>query len=259
MNHYSSNYILIDNAYKRNKIMKVIIDKTPDIFMEVSEFFRKNNGRNNFVSEVNLLIKNNSKFSFPYISNIYSLINSSTFNGKYNSKTFYKPYFSLNQLINTMNEFLIKKILFLIKRINNINEEINLNENDIFRNKQFSIKLLDSSLPKEKIDYIINKILFLYCEGKYEIFFIEIIKENIINKYVFDLALNNLSEERSKQLFDENKAIIIKSLYRYSEINGYYFIQTLLDNLEKCYLELNKVIGNTDDGFLHKETIYKVK
>ena len=31
------------------------------------------------------------------------------------------------------------------------------------------------------------------------------------------------------------------------------------DNLEKCYLELNKIIGNTDDGFLHKETIYKVK
>ena len=235
MDHYSNNYILIDNVYKRNKIMKVIIDKAPEIFIEISEFFRKNNGRNNFVSEVNLLIKKNSKFSFPYMSSIYSLINSSTFNGKYNSKTFFKPYYSLNQLINTMNVFLIKKILFLIKRINNINEEINLSENDIFRNKQFSIKLLDCSLPKEKIDYIINKILILYCEEKYEIFFIEIIKENIINKYVLDFALNNLTEEQTKQLFVENKAIIIKSLYRYSEINGYYFIQILLDNLEKCY------------------------
>ena len=30
-------------------------------------------------------------------------------------------------------------------------------------------------------------------------------------------------------------------------------------NLEKCYQNLNEIIGNTDEGFLHTETIYKVK
>ena len=30
-------------------------------------------------------------------------------------------------------------------------------------------------------------------------------------------------------------------------------------NLEKSYQEINEIIENTDTGFLHKETIYKVK
>ena len=52
---------------------------------------------------------------------------------------------------------------------------------------------------------------------------------------MFDFLLSNLSEEQKRQLFDENKTIIIKSIYGYSEINGYYFIEILLNNLEKCY------------------------
>ena len=55
----------------------------------------------------------------------------------------------------------------------------------------------------------------------------------------------------------------------YYVINSFLIddIETILDifneinesNLEKCYQKLNNLIGNTDDGFLHKETIYKVK
>ena len=225
------------NIDLRNKIMEIIIDKVPDKFIEVSEFFRKHNKNNNFASEIFLLIKKNSKITLNYISKIYLLINSSDFsqNEKYKLESFYKPYKSLNQLINIMNSYLIKTILFLSNSINNLGKEINISEKDIFRNKQFSIKLLDYSLPKQKMDYIVNKINVLYCEEKYEKLFLEIIKENITNKYVFDFILSNLLEEQIKQLFAENKAIIIKSLYAYSEINGYYFIQILLNNLEKCY------------------------
>ena len=217
--------------------MEIIIEKAPDIFIEVSEFFRKFNKTNNFISEINMLIKKNSNIIFPFISNIYSLINSSKLNENKSadSKKFYKPFHSLNQFKNFMNIYLIKKILFLSKNINNINEEVNLSEQDIFRNKQFSIKLLNYPLPKEKIDFVIKKIYTLYCQEKYENLFIEIIKINITNKYVFDFLLSNLSEEQKRQLFDENKTIIIKSIYGYSEINGYYFIEILLNNLEKCY------------------------
>ena len=167
-----------EKSYIINKIMEIIIDKKPDIFIEVSDFFRKYNITNNIISEVNLLIKKKSNIIFPYISYIYSLINSSELNQNksYNSKTFYKPFYSLNQLKNFMNTFLIKKILFLLKNINNINEEINLSEQDIFRNKKFSIKLLDYSLPNEKMNYIINKINNLYFEEKYENLFLEVIK-----------------------------------------------------------------------------------
>ena len=55
----------------------------------------------------------------------------------------------------------------------------------------------------------------------------------------------------------------------YYVINSFLIddIETILDtfrevnenNLEKCYQKLNNIIGNMDDGFLHKETIYKVK
>ena len=145
--------------------MEIIIEKAPDIFIEVSEFFRKFNKTNNFISEINMLIKKNSNIIFPFISNIYSLINSSKLNENKSahSKKFYKPFHSLNQFKNFMNIYLIKKILFLSKNINNINEEVNLSEQDIFRNKQFSIKLLNYPLPKEKIDFVIKKIYTLYC------------------------------------------------------------------------------------------------
>ena len=145
--------------------MEIIIEKAPDIFIEVSEFFRKFNKTNNFISEINMLIKKNSNIIFPFISNIYSLINSSKLNENKSadSKKFYKPFHSLNQFKNFMNIYLIKKILFLSKNINNINEEVNLSEQDIFRNKHFSIKLLNYPLTKEKIDFVIKKIYTLYC------------------------------------------------------------------------------------------------
>ena len=69
---------------------------------------------------------------------------------------------------------------------------------------------------------------------------------------------------------------ILNGVKEYSDLDVDYYvinsfliddIEAILDifneinesNLEKCYQKLNNLIGNTDDGFLHKETIYKVK
>ena len=232
-------YQFKENIMLRNNIMEIIIEKIPDKFIEISEFFRKYNGSNNFISEINLLIKNNSEITFPYILNIYSLINSPEFltTEKYKLRDFYKPFFSLKQLKYIMNNFIIRRIIILIKNINNIHEEINLNEQDLFKDKKICLKLLNYSFTKEKMDYIINKINMLYCEDNYENLFIEILKENIINKDIFDFVFNSLTEMQIKDLFENNKEIIIKAIYGYIEINGYYFIEILLNNLEKYTID----------------------
>ena len=238
-------YQFKENIMLRNNIMEIIIEKIPDKFIEISEFFRKYNGSNNFISEINLLIKNNSEITFPYILNIYSLINSPEFltTEKYKLRDFYKPFFSLKQLKYIMNNFIIRRIIILIKNINNIHEEINLNEQNLFKDKKICLKLLNYSFTKEKMDYIINKINMLYCEDNYENLFIEILKENIINKDIFDFVFNSLTEMQIKNLFENNKEIIIKAIYGYIEINGYYFIEILLNNLEKFTID-KKFIKN---------------
>ena len=229
----------------RNKILELILGKIPDKFMEISQFFREIYDSNNFISEAYILIKKDSKLIFPYLLNIYSLINSSEYaeSKKYQSKEFLNPFHSLQQFKYTMNKYIIKNILKLIKDIHNFSGELNLTEQEIFIDKIFSLKLLNYSFNDVKMKYIINKINTLFYEENYENLFSEILKENITNKFVFDYVFNSLTEMQIKKLFEDNKSLVIKCIYGYSEINGFYFIQILLYNLEK-YFQDKKFIKN---------------
>ena len=203
----------------RNKIMDLILEKIPDKFIEVSNILKKYCNKYNFINEVNILKKKNSEFLIQYLLNAFSTLNSNEIKNGFN---YYK-------------NFLIKNIINSVNDIQNINKEINLNESDIFIDKSHSIKLLNYSFSNEKMNNLITKISELYCEGKNDILFLEILKENITNQYVFNYLINSLSEAQIKEIFQNNKADVIKAIYGYSEINKYDFIQILLNNLKLSF------------------------
>ena len=218
----------------RNKIMDLIVEKIPEKFIEVSNILTNYCKKYNFVYEVNILKKKNSKFLIQYLLNAFSILNS---NERKEGFSYYK-------------NFLIKNIINSVNNIQNINEEINLNESDIFIDKSQSIKLLNYSFKEEKMNNLIIKISDLYCEGKNDILFIEILKENITNKYVFNYLINSLSETQIKEIFQNHKSSIIKAIYRYTEINKYDFIQILLNNLKLSFPDddfINNLIFPSDN------------
>jgi len=112
--------------------MELVAEKIPDKFIEVSNILANYCKKYNFIYEVNTLKKINSKFLIQYLLNAFSILNS---NKQKKGLNYYK-------------KFLIKNIISSVNNIQNIGEEINLNESDIFIDKSQSIKLL-----KERMIY----------------------------------------------------------------------------------------------------------
>lgn len=107
--------------------------------------------------------------------------------------------------------------------------------------------------------------------------YLETFDKNVISNIFY------MEKEGIKYPLIENKdgtvaysGYILNGLREYYDLNlDYYVINSFLiddivsvldifnninkNNLEKSYQKLNEIIQNTDTGFLHKETIYKVK
>ena len=118
----------------------------------------------------------------------------------------------------------------------------------IFTSKRNLVSNYLDTFDKEKV----SKIYYMYKEG---------IKYPIIEEGKGTTAFSGHILNGIKEYFDLDLDYYVINGFMINDIEKVVDIisQINKDNLEKCYLELNKLIGNTDDGFLHKETIYKVK
>ena len=207
--------------------MDLIVEKIPEKFIDASNILASFCKKYNFIYEVNKLKKKNSEILIDYLLKAFSiLISGERIDGYY----YYK-------------RFLIKNIINSVNNIQNINFDKNLDESDIFIDKSYSIKLLNYSFSNEKMKNLITKISDKYCEGKNDILFLEILKENITNEYVFNYLFDSLSEAQIKEIFQNNKESIIKAIYGYTEINKLDFIQKLLNNLKISFPD-DKFINN---------------
>ena len=118
----------------------------------------------------------------------------------------------------------------------------------IFTSKRNLVSNYLDTFDKEKV----SKIYYMYKEG---------IKYPIIEEGKGTTAFSGHILNGIKEYYDLDLDYYVINSFMINDIEKVLDIisQINKDNLEKCYLELNKIIGNTDDGFLHKETIYKVK
>ena len=117
----------------------------------------------------------------------------------------------------------------------------------IFTSKRNLVSNYLETFDKEKV----SKIYYMYKEGiKYPI-----IEEGKGTTAFSGYVLNGIKEYYDLDLdyyvINSFMIDIDKVLDIFKDVNK--------DNLEKCYQKLNKLIKNTDEGFLYKETIYKVK
>ena len=117
------------------------------------------------------------------------------------------------------------------------------NNTEIFKDIDSSMSILEyPDINKDTNKYLMNKIKNSFCNGDDNQFFIDFLKRVIMNEYIFDTILNIISKKKDSNFFEQNKKIIIKSLYRYSEKNGYYFISELLKYINK-FLSLDEIKG----------------
>ncbi len=117
----------------------------------------------------------------------------------------------------------------------------------IFTSKRNLITNYLETFNKEKI----SNLYYMYKEGIYYPVY-----ENDGTVAYSGYVLNGL-----KEYYDLDLDYYVINSFLIDDISKVLDIFNKIDknNLEKCYQELNKIIGNTSDGFLHKETIYKVK
>ena len=110
-----------------------------------------------------------------------------------------------------------------------------LNDSDIFIDKIYSLNLLNNTYNEEITLYLMIQICNLFFQGSYDLLLLEILKKNIRNLSIFELLFSFLSDNEKKELFEKNKALIIKSIYIYSQINEYIIINKLLKYLENYF------------------------
>ena len=159
-------------------------------------------------------------------------------------KGFNKKLMSINigKYINCLPEIInlcyLKKDLIIKNIIKNKKYEFIDNENvkkcfEEMNDYESYILLINyADGNKDASKYFLNKLKTNFYKDE-ETIFIDFIVKNIKNQYIFDTILKNISKKKDRNYFESNKEIIIQSLYRYSEINGYYYIEQLLEYMKK--------------------------
>ena len=132
-----------------------------------------------------------------------------------------------------LNKTIVKYILNHSEEENYDNIEL-INNSFIFKDLDLSLYILNNIYKKKASLFVINKIKELFEQINTNVkLFLELIKRQINNEYVFDYLFNSFSENELLELYTNNRNIIIISLYKYSEINAIKYIQSTFNNLIK--------------------------
>ena len=136
-----------------------------------------------------------------------------------------------------LNNTIVKYILNHTKEEQYCNFEF-INDSYIFKDLNLALYSLNDIYNKSPSIFIINKIKKLFEQINTNVkFFLELIKRQVNNDYVFDYLFNSFNENELNELYKDNINIMIVSLYKYSEINGVKYIQTTINNLKKFMSE----------------------
>ena len=164
-----------------------------------------------------LLIKKNLiKFlQYPELFSYISL-------NKSNSKEFY-------YLNNIIVKYLLNHVdIEQFSKIDIINNSL------LFKDLNSALLCLNYIYNKNASIFVIQKIQNLFEEINTDIkLFLEIIKRQIYNMYAFEFLFKSFDENEIKNIFPESKELIIISLYQYSIINGYKYMQLVIKNFSK--------------------------
>ena len=220
---------IYSNSFLINKTITHVLKKIPEKFIDICEFFFNTFNNLNVFFQGNILI---NKYSENILSNLYRIYSITKCNQQYDNQfNLHLKNENLAKIkkatfLENSKTYLIKNILKFLNNYNDLNGV--LTEEEIFKNKKFSLSLLNNKYNYNITKYLINQIYRLYFNNNYEDLLIEILNNNINNYEVIDLIFNSFSEAKIREFFLKNKGIIFKSIYFYSQINQYKIIQKLL-------------------------------
>ena len=220
------------NNYSFRKTFSLLFEKD---FKKFIDLFSADNFHTLYLKEIIiLLIRNNfkkllSEKDFSKLNSFDKIINNN---------------FNLDNY-NIINKIISKYIL------NNAEEEIYskldfINNSFLFHDLDTSLFCLNNIYNRIASIFVINKIQNKFNEINTNVkLFIELIKRQINNNFVFDYLFNLFNENEINELFQNNKNLIVISLYRYSEINGFKYIEAVINKLNKFMPldELKKIIS----------------
>ena len=176
---------------------------------------------------ISLMHKNFQKFlTYP---ELFSFISSN----KMNSQSYIR-----------LNNNIVKYILNHTEEEKYYNIDF-INDSYIFKDLNLSLYCLNDIYKEKALFFVVNRIQKLFGEINTNVkLFLEIIKRQINNDYVFDYLFKSFNENELIELYKDNKNIIIISLYKYSEINAVKYIQRTFNNLNKFMPEneLKKIL-----------------
>ena len=134
----------------------------------------------------------------------------------------------------------IIKYIFKNKKYNLLDHS-NLASMNIINSLDSCLLLLNSIDNKDGNKFIFNKIKKSFCSDENTLF-IEFIQKAIKNQYVFDIIFKTVYKKKDKNFFENNKKKFIRSLYKYSERNEYYYIDQLLKYMN-IFMSLDEIKG----------------
>ena len=218
--------------YYLKNILVVFMEKNPEKFVDITKFIIENFniGKNKIIYIIydiilNIIEKDLEKYK-TYLSEFLSLIKE--YLNLDNDKALHKKNFILNYLLRNTE----------YKDETNIFNKKNLDPNNNDKIKIICFKLFNYIDNKDMSSYLFFQIRDTNIFVNEENFLFLILLNGVENEYVIDYLLNFINEERQKIFFEENKIIIIKSLFLYGQTNGYIYIQKIFKFIKK-FLSIN--------------------
>ena len=210
-----------------------------NLYIKIVEIFFENNEEYffNYLNYIKNLNDKQKKKEYIFASLFRSLINK-------NIEKFINCIPELNKFcLNNLSKFknsIIKSIIKSNKFELFFSQNIK-NHTNIFNNfDDFLLILNFSENNKNASKYIMIKIKELFCQNDNNQLFIGILKNSIINRYVFDNLLKFIMTKNDKNFVETNKSIIFESINEFCIKNAYYYVDSLL-KLLKNYLPLEEI------------------
>ena len=151
------------------------------------------------------------------------------------------------------HKYNMKKFIYM--NINIVKYILNHAEEEIYSSMEFiqnsflfqylasSLFCLNDIHNQKASIFIVNKIQKKFKEINTNVnLFLELIKRQVNNNYVFDYLFSSFKEKELRLLFKKNKNAIVISLYNYSQINAYKYIEIIINKFIK-FMPLNEVEG----------------